>query len=71
MHATLPAQDYATPRVERRQHAAEPVKCPTSHFEAKCAAEWQEMRNTLILAEHRALNRRFTGDALTGFGAFA
>lgn len=30
-----------------------------------------EMRNALILAEHKALNRRFDGAPLTGFGALA
>lgn len=34
-------------------------------------AELRRMRTTLINAEHRALERRFTGVAVTGFGAFA
>lgn len=35
------------------------------------AAHILAMRTTLINAEHRAFQRRFTGAALTDFGAFA
>ena len=42
-----------------------PVKRSPEYIQA----ELRRMRTTLILAEHRALERRFTGGPLTDFGA--
>lgn len=44
-----------------------PVKRTPEYIQA----ELRRMRTTLIIAEHRALERRFTGGPLTDFGAFA
>lgn len=61
--ATMPTQH------RRADDAFPPL--PVKRTPAYIAAETARMRCTLLAADQRALNRRFTGDALTDFGGMA